>query len=128
MRLGKNKSDAADRVTNAHPEGREDESMHFRAFWHLVKLINVCLPTIFVSRQVAADFAAVNERLMREGRRFMAIGMGRWGTSQPSLGIPVRWEQIQGAGVLVETGTPTFVIEPSSGTHFLSVRPRGRGQ
>ncbi|KAA6362698.1 MAG: putative pyruvate, phosphate dikinase, partial [Streblomastix strix] len=50
---------------------------------------------------------------------FIAIGVGRWGTSQASLGIPLDWPQICGARVLVETGLPDFNIDPSLGTHFM---------
>ncbi|KAJ4460852.1 putative phosphoenolpyruvate synthase [Paratrimastix pyriformis] len=71
------------------------------------------------TRAIAEEVGRLNEALLQAGLPYMAIGMGRWGTSQPSLGIPVKWDQVRGARVLVETGTAAFVIDPSSGTHFL---------
>jgi CheY-like chemotaxis protein len=68
--------------------------------------------------QMAAEFGRINERLFAEKRPYIAIGLGRWGTSEASLGIPVEWTQICGARALVETGRPGYVIDPSHGTHF----------
>ena len=45
--------------------------------------------------------------------------MGRWGTSEPTLGIPVTWSQICGAKLLVEAALANYVVEPSYGTHFM---------
>ncbi|MHC4917311.1 MAG: PEP/pyruvate-binding domain-containing protein, partial [Planctomycetota bacterium] len=70
------------------------------------------------TREIAAEFGKVNERLFAEHVPYVAVGMGRWGTSEASLGIPVQWPQICGARALVETGRPGYVIEPSHGTHF----------
>ena len=52
------------------------------------------------------------------GEPYILIGPGRWGTSDPSLGIPVRWAQIAGARLIVESAMPGFRVEPSQGTHF----------
>jgi hypothetical protein len=46
------------------------------------------------------------------------IGIGRWGSADPWLGIPVTWDQISGARVMVETGFKDFRVTPSQGTHF----------
>ncbi|MGD8328924.1 MAG: histidine kinase, partial [Acidobacteriota bacterium] len=46
------------------------------------------------------------------------IGVGRWGSADPLLGIPVTWEQIGGAKVIVEAGFRDFKVQPSQGTHF----------
>jgi hypothetical protein len=46
------------------------------------------------------------------------IGPGRWGSSDPFLGIPVKWNQISEAAVIVESGLENFRVEPSQGTHF----------
>jgi len=70
------------------------------------------------TRKIASEFGAINQKLLAAGRPYLAIGMGRWGTSEESLGIPVDWTQICGARALVETGRPGYVIEPSHGTHF----------
>jgi hypothetical protein len=46
------------------------------------------------------------------------LGYGRWGSSIPSLGVPVSWSDISEAKVLVECSLPDFRVEPSQGTHF----------
>lgn len=68
------------------------------------------------SRQVAAELAQCNARLA--GRPYLLIGVGRWGSADPWLGIPVTWEQISGARVIVEAGFSDFTVAPSQGTHF----------
>jgi CheY-like chemotaxis protein len=67
---------------------------------------------------VAAEVESINRRLRQDGAPFVLIGPGRWGTSDPSLGIPVRWRQIAGARIIVETPMAGRSIEPSQGTHF----------
>ncbi|MCD4679616.1 MAG: phosphoenolpyruvate synthase, partial [Bacteroidales bacterium] len=46
------------------------------------------------------------------------IGPGRWGSSDPNLGISVKWYQISNAKVIIESGLDNYRIEPSQGTHF----------
>ena len=70
------------------------------------------------SAEVAAAVAHFNGRLGEEGRPYGLIGVGRWGSTQPWLGIPVRWEDISGARVIVEAGFRDFKVTPSQGTHF----------
>lgn len=70
------------------------------------------------SGEVAAAVAHLNARLASEGRHYGLIGVGRWGSSQPWLGIPVRWEDISGARIIVEAGFRDFRVTPSQGTHF----------
>ena len=48
----------------------------------------------------------------------MLVGPGRWGSSDPWLGIPVKWPQISAARVIVESGLDNYRIDPSQGTHF----------
>jgi hypothetical protein len=67
---------------------------------------------------VAAEVSAVNQQLVAEHRPYLLIGMGRWGSLDPWLGIPVRWDQIAGARVIVEAGFKDFAVEPSQGSHF----------
>lgn len=67
---------------------------------------------------VAEEIAAANQRLVAEGRPYLLVGPGRWGTSDPWLGIPVAWAQIAGARVIVERGLDDLEVEPSQGTHF----------
>jgi len=66
----------------------------------------------------AAEVAEVNNLLKAEGRPYLLLGPGRWGSSDRWLGIPVRWDQIAGAQVIVETDLPDFKVTPSEGTHF----------
>ena len=55
------------------------------------------------SFKVAAEVASFNSQLMNNNRPYLLIGVGRWGSLDPWLGIPVTWEQIAGAKVIVET-------------------------
>jgi hypothetical protein len=70
------------------------------------------------TRAMAAQLDVMNTRLMAEGRRYVLFGFGRWGTSDPWLGIPVKWGQICGAKVVIEATRPGMVVEPSQGSHF----------
>ena len=60
--------------------------------------------------------AQLNAELV--GRPYLLVGVGRWGSADPWLGIPVTWEQISGARVIVEAGFEDFKVTPSQGTHF----------
>lgn len=66
----------------------------------------------------ALSLAEINMRLTSEGRGYVLIGPGRWGSSDPALGIPVRWTDISGARIIAEASTGTYRVEPSQGTHF----------
>ena len=46
------------------------------------------------------------------------VGVGRWGSADPWLGIPVAWEQIAGARAIVETPFRDMRVAPSQGSHF----------
>jgi len=70
------------------------------------------------STECAEVVARFNARLKEEGRPYGLIGVGRWGSTHPWLGIPVKWEDISGAGVIVEAGFRDFRVTPSQGTHF----------
>ena len=70
------------------------------------------------SRRIAAELHKVNERLRELGRPYVLVGFGRWGTSDPWLGVPVTWAQISGAKVIVESSLPHVPLDPSQGSHF----------
>lgn len=70
------------------------------------------------TREVAAEVAAFNNMLINEGRPYLLIGVGRWGSLDPWLGIPVGWEQIAGARAIIETSFKEYSVEPSQGSHF----------
>jgi hypothetical protein len=67
---------------------------------------------------IAKELEEINRRLAGEGRRYLLIGFGRWGTSDSSLGIPVAWGQISGARVIVEATLPDVQPDLSQGSHF----------
>jgi hypothetical protein len=70
------------------------------------------------SRDVAKEVSQFNEKLINEHRPYLLVGVGRWGTLDPWLGIPVKWDQISGAKAIVESGFKDFAITPSQGSHF----------
>ena len=87
--------------------------------------------------EMAAELRELNARLRAEGKQYALIGYGRWGSSIPSLGVPVAWSDISEAKALVECSLPHFRIDPSQGPHFfqnltsfnagyISVDPYGR--
>lgn len=71
-----------------------------------------------MSRETAREVASLNARLVHENIPYLLIGVGRWGTLDPWLGIPVAWNQISGARVIVEAGLKDFEVAPSQGSHF----------
>ena len=71
-----------------------------------------------MTHQMAKEVTAMNEKLKELGGNYLLIGPGRWGSSDPWLGIPVLWSQISEARMIVETAIPGYQIEPSQGTHF----------
>lgn len=67
---------------------------------------------------VAEEIERINRRLLDEDRHCVYVGPGRWGSSDPWLGIPVKWPHISAARVIVEAGLDSFQVDPSQGTHF----------
>jgi hypothetical protein len=70
------------------------------------------------SQEVAKAVAHFNALLGSENRPYLLIGVGRWGSNDPWLGIPVEWDEISGARVIVEAGFRDFRVMPSQGSHF----------
>jgi hypothetical protein len=70
------------------------------------------------SQEVAKAVAQFNRLLNGENRPYLLIGVGRWGSNEPWLGIPVEWDEISGARVIVEAGFRDFRVTPSQGSHF----------
>jgi hypothetical protein len=70
------------------------------------------------SHDAAQEIARFNATLLAEQRPYLLVGVGRWGSTDPWLGIPVTWDQIAGARVIVEAGFRDFVVTPSQGSHF----------
>ncbi len=67
---------------------------------------------------IACDIERINRRFLDEGKNYVLIGPGRWGSSDYWLGIPVKWPHISGARVIVEAGLKNYRVDPSQGTHF----------
>ena len=70
------------------------------------------------TEKIAEEVTRLNARMREEGRGYVLAGFGRWGSSNPWLGVPVKWSDISEAKVIVECGLDNFRIEPSQGTHF----------
>jgi hypothetical protein len=70
------------------------------------------------SREIGEQVSELNEMMVAEGRNYILIGPGRWGSSDPWLGIPVKWSQISAARLIIEAGLEHYRIDPSQGTHF----------
>jgi hypothetical protein len=70
------------------------------------------------SREAAEEINRLNARLLASRTPYLLIGVGRWGSRDPWLGIPVTWDQVSGARVIVEAGLRDLRVTPSQGTHF----------
>jgi hypothetical protein len=67
---------------------------------------------------IALELERINRELTRENRQYVLIGFGRWGSSDPWLGVPVDWGQISGVGCIVEATLPDMTPDLSQGSHF----------
>jgi CheY-like chemotaxis protein len=70
------------------------------------------------SSEAAFEVMHFNEKLVAQHKPYILIGVGRWGSLDPWLGIPVKWDQISGARVIVEAGFKDMEVDPSQGSHF----------
>jgi CheY-like chemotaxis protein len=70
------------------------------------------------SAEVAEALSQINAALQAEQKPYLLIGVGRWGSRDPWLGIPVTWDQISGARAIVEAGFRDLHVTPSQGSHF----------
>ena len=71
-----------------------------------------------MTKEIAREVGRMNKRFTEEQRPYILIGPGRWGSSDPWLGIPVQWADISLAKVMVEASPKDFMVDPSQGTHF----------
>ena len=67
---------------------------------------------------VADDIERINRKFLADGKNYVLIGPGRWGSSDHYLGVPVKWSHISAARVIVEVALKNYNIDPSQGTHF----------
>ncbi len=74
--------------------------------------------TSLTTEKIAEELMELNSRMKDQERSYILVGPGRWGSSDPFLGVPVKWAHITEAKVIVECGLDNFQVEPSQGTHF----------
>jgi hypothetical protein len=67
---------------------------------------------------IAREIERLNAEFLASEKNYVLVGPGRWGSSDPWLGIPVKWPHISQAKIIVESGMENYRIEPSQGTHF----------
>ncbi len=67
---------------------------------------------------VANDVERINDKFLGTGNKYVLIGPGRWGSSDPWLGVPIKWPNISAARVIVEVALQNYRVDPSQGTHF----------
>jgi hypothetical protein len=70
------------------------------------------------TEKIAAMLEQINDRFLKKNQNYILLGPGRWGSSDPWLGIPVKWAQISQAKIIIEHGLKNFHIDPSQGSHF----------
>ncbi len=70
------------------------------------------------TKDIAREVDMINQRYIDLKRNYILVGPGRWGSSDPWLGIPIKWSQISEARVIVESGLDNYKVDPSQGTHF----------
>ena len=68
--------------------------------------------------RIADEIERINRGFLERGENYVLIGPGRWGSSDPWLGVPVKWPNISAAKVIVEAGLQNYRVDPSQGTHF----------
>ena len=70
------------------------------------------------NQRIAEEIERINRQFLDEGKGYVLVGPGRWGSSDPWLGVPVRWANISAARVIAEIALKNYRIDPSQGTHF----------
>ncbi|MBN2485074.1 MAG: phosphoenolpyruvate synthase [Bacteroidales bacterium] len=70
------------------------------------------------NEKIAIELEQLNEKFRTDNNAYVLIGPGRWGSSDPWLGIPVKWPHISAARIIVESGLKNYRVDPSQGTHF----------
>jgi len=86
-----------------------------------IKDIVFVIPEKFNSKdtqKIVSELELVNKKLVTDNRSYLLIGFGRWGSSDPWLGIPVNWGQVSGARTIVEAMLENMNVDLSQGSHF----------
>ena len=73
---------------------------------------------VLKTHQISRDLESINKELLAKNSSYLLIGFGRWGTSDPTCGIPVNWGQISGAKAIIEASLANVNFEQSQGSHF----------
>ncbi len=111
------------RIDNIIPENViifSEKALGNGIYYNLSDILYV-KPTAFhasKSQDIARELEKINEKFIGEQRQYILIGPGRWGSSDPWLGIPIKWAHISAARIIVESGLEHFRVDPSQGTHF----------
>jgi len=89
-------------------------------FEQIKDIVYIPLKRFDVSKtfEMSLEVGKINSALLKKNREYVLMGPGRWGTEDRWLGIPVRWNQISSAKIIVETEMQDFLVKPSQGTHF----------
>ena len=108
-------------------DGQRDGALCFsdrasgNGVWHTIRDIVYVKPALFEAAsnpQIAVEVGELNAGLRAANTPYVLIGPGRWGSADPWLGIPVKWDQISGVKVVVEASLPGMNVDPSQGSHF----------
>ncbi|MGM0598962.1 MAG: PEP/pyruvate-binding domain-containing protein [Candidatus Rifleibacteriota bacterium] len=67
---------------------------------------------------MAREIEEYNQKLKAEGKKYLLMGPGRWGTRDRWLGIPITWPQASFAKVIIEYSLDNFRVDASMGSHF----------
>jgi CheY-like chemotaxis protein len=70
------------------------------------------------NQEIADKLNDINDQFLKEGKNYILIGPGRWGSTDEWRGIPIKWQQISAARIIVESGLDDYRVDPSQGTHF----------
>jgi len=111
---------SVDKIPPEQIAARTDRAMGHGVIGHIQNIIYVRPDRFDVSRttSIAEEIGLINSRMVAEREGYLLIGMGRWGTVNPQLGVPVAYAQISHAKVIAEVSSDAYNIEPSQGTHF----------
>lgn len=106
-------------------EARKDQLCHGKALGngsmediHDIVYLHPDRMKLSTTRKLAKEIEKFNHKLSQQNRPYLLLGPGRWGTSDPWMGIPVVWSQVSGARTIVEMELTNSNVEPSLGTHF----------
>lgn len=109
-----------DRITREHTIIYSESALGNGIFKGIYDLIYV-KPESFNAannKNVAIEIEKLNAGFVRDNNSYVLVGPGRWGSTDPWLGIPVKWPQISAARIIIESGLKNYRIDPSQGTHF----------